>query len=161
MEYAEYSAWHSRGREVQLCICLILYLAQLFWNVHHICILVQHCTSICVCQFVFAHTYNNSCKARYMQIYIAAATVFQPTFFFCVLFWTWYFCPPTDLLLCSWKILNGNRDDSLDPKWCKWEHVFRTIERKCIPGDTQDTCCCRAWGDTSMILLLPWGTDSH
>ena len=125
------------------------------------CMRVQHCTSVRVCQFVFAHTYNNSCKARYMQIYIAAATVFQPTFFFCVLFWTWYFCPPTDLLLCSWKILNGNRDDSLDPKWCKWEHVFRTIERKCIPGDTQDTCCCRAWGDTCMILLLPWGTDSH
>ena len=30
MEYAEYGAWYSRGREVQLCIRLILYLAQLF-----------------------------------------------------------------------------------------------------------------------------------
>ena len=95
-----------------------------------------------------------------MQIYIAAALVFQPTFF-CVLLWTWYFFPPTDLLPCSWRILNGYREDRLDTKWCKREHVFRTIERKCIPGDTQDTCCCRAWGDTSMILLLPWGTDSH
>ena len=53
--------------------------------------------------------------------------VFQPTFFFCVLLWTWYFCPPTDLLLVERYPMTT--DKTVCPKWHKWEHVFRTIEK--------------------------------
>ena len=86
-----------------------------------------------------------------MQKSIASAICnMQSTFFFCVLLCTWYLSPPTDLLLVE-RYLMATEKTSY-PKWHKWEHLFRTFERKCIPGDTQVTCCCRAWGDTSMSV---------